>query len=70
MNVNLQKMKDDDKSSQYTIISASSPLLIAILLGSCGLFYLIYEKINLKEMISKCSELFTHRSRFLESSCS
>lgn len=49
------QMIDDDKSSQYTALSASSfinlikdkskcsPLLMAILLGSCGLFYLIYK---------------------------
>ena len=76
---------EDDKSSQYTAfsgISASSlmklikdktkcsPLLMAILLGSCGLFYIIYKKINLKEIIAKCSELFKHRPRFLEYICS
>ena len=79
------QMIEDDKSSQYTAfsgISASSlmklikdkskcsPLLMAILLGSCGLFYLIYKKINLKEIIAKCSELFKHRPRFLEYICS
>jgi hypothetical protein len=76
------QMIDDDKSSQYTAFSASSfiqlikdkskysPLLIGILLGSCGLFYLIYKKINLKEIIAKCSELFKHRPRFLEYICS
>lgn len=86
-NININKyessqMIDDDKSSQYTTLSASSfinlikdkskcsPLLMAILLGSCGLFYLIYKKINLKEIISKCSELFKHRPRFLEYICS
>lgn len=79
------QMIENDKSSQYTAfsgISASSlmklikdkskcsPLLMAILLGSCGLFYLIYKKINLKEIIAKCSELFKHRPRFLEYICS
>ena len=79
------QMIEDDKSSQYTAfsgISASSlmklikdkskcsPLLMAILLGSCGLFYLIYKKINLKEIIAKCSELFKHKPRFLEYICS
>ena len=43
---------------------------MGILLGSCGLFYLIYKKINLKEIIAKCSELFKHRPRFLEYICS
>ena len=50
--------------------SKCSPLLMAILLGSCGLFYLIYKKINLKEIIAKCSELFKHKPRFLENICS
>jgi hypothetical protein len=79
------QMIEDDKSSQYTAISGisassfmklikdkskCSPLLMAILLGSCGLFYLIYKKINLKEIIAKCSELFKNRPRFLEYICS
>ena len=50
------QMIEDDKSSQYTALSASSfinlikdkskcsPLLMAVLLGSCVLFYLIYKK--------------------------
>ena len=76
------QMIEDDKSSQYTAISASSliklikdkskcsPLLMGILLGSCGLFYLIYKKINLKEIIAKCSELFKNKPRFLDYICS
>ena len=76
------QMIEDDKSSQYTAISASSliklikdkskcsPLLMGILLGSCGLFYLIYKKINLKEIIAKCSGLFKNKPRFLDYICS
>ena len=35
--------------------SKCSPLLMAILKGSFGLFYLIYKKMNLKEIIAKFS---------------
>ena len=64
------QISDLDKSSQYTSISRISitslfdkkskccPLLMAILLGSCGLFYLLYKKINLKELLAKCANLF------------
>ena len=64
------KMSGFDKSSIYTFFSNSkfselikknskcSPLLLAILLGSCGLFYLAYKKLKLKEIIAKLGELF------------
>ena len=62
-----EEMEDIDKSSIYSYFSGKSimelirkksncsPLLIAILFGSCGLFYLLYKKINLKELLSKIS---------------
>ena len=64
-----EQMEDIDKSSQYTSFSQlsivrlinknkkCSALLLAILLGSCGLLYLLYKKITWKELISKISEL-------------
>ena len=57
-----------DKSSVYSYLSSSSfvklieknskysALLLAILLGSCGLFYLSLKKINLKTLLSKISK--------------
>ena len=57
-----------DKSSVYSYLSSSSfvklieknskysALLMAILLGSCGLFYLSLKKINLKTLLSKISK--------------
>ena len=63
-----EEMKDDDKSSKYSYLSSKSiielirknskcsVLLLAILFGSCGLFYLLYKKMNLKELLAKISE--------------
>ena len=65
---NSSKMSDYDKSSIFTFLSNSkfsqlikenskySALLLAILLGSCGLFYLAYKKLKLREIISKLGE--------------
>ena len=59
---------DKDKSSVYSYLSTSSfvkligknskysALLLAILLGSCGLSYLSLKKINLKTLLSKISK--------------
>ena len=64
------QLVDIDKSSEYTLQTGTnidqlirkkskfSPLLMGILLGSCALFYLLYKKIKLKELLSKVSELF------------
>ena len=76
------EMNEEDKSSQYTSISELSfiklirnkakwsPLLMAILLGSCGLFYLLYKKINLRELLSRCANLFKFKPGYLKSICS
>ena len=60
-----EKLEDIDKSSQFSYFSElsivklmkknskCSILLTSIVLGSCGLFYLLYKKINVKEIISK-----------------
>ena len=64
------KISGYDKSSIFTFFTSSkfsqiikknskcSALLLAILLGSCGLFYLAYKKLKLKEIISKLGQLF------------
>ena len=66
---NSSQMIDIDKSSEFTLQTGTnidllirkkqkfSPLLMGILFGSCGLFYLLYKKINFKELLSKVSEL-------------
>ena len=75
------EMTEEDKSSQYTSFSdlsfiklmrksKCSPLLMAILLGSCGLFYLLYKKINLRELLSKCANLFKFKTDFFKNICS
>ena len=63
-----EEIRDDDKSSKYSYLSSKSiielirknskcsALLLAILFGSCGLFYLLYKKMNLKELLVKISE--------------
>ena len=63
-----EEIRDDDKSSKYSFLSSKSiielirknskcsALLLAILFGSCGLFYLLYKKMNLKELLVKISE--------------
>jgi len=63
-----EEIRDDDKSSKYSYLSSKSiielirknskcsALLLAILFGSCGLFYLLYKKMNLKELLMKISE--------------
>jgi hypothetical protein len=63
-----EEMKDDDKSSKYSYLSSKSiielirknskcsALLLVILFGSCGIFYLLYKKMNLKELLSKICE--------------
>ena len=75
-------MVEEDKSSQYTSISdlsfiklirnksKCSPLLMAILLGSCGFIYLLYKKINLRELLSKCANLFKFKTGFFKNICS
>lgn len=64
-----EQIEDKDKLSSYSYLSTSSlvklirknskcsALLLAILLGSCGLFYLLLKKINLKTLLSKISKL-------------
>ena len=64
-----EQIEDKDKLSTYSYLSTSSfvklirknskcsALLLAILLGSCGLFYLLFKKINLKTLLSKISKL-------------
>ena len=64
-----EQMKDIDNSSEYSYLSGKSiielirkkskcsALLLAVLFGSCGLFYLLYKKMNLKELFSKISGL-------------
>ena len=63
-----EEIRDDDKSSKYSFLSSKSiielirknskcsALLLAILFSSCGLFYLLYKKMNLKELLVKISE--------------
>ena len=63
-----EEIRDDDKSSKYSYLSSKSiielirknskcsALLLAILFGSYGLFYLLYKKMNLKELLVKISE--------------
>ena len=66
---NSSQMIDIDKSSEYTLQTGTnidllirkkqkfSPLLIGILFGSCAIFYLLYKKIKIKELLSKVPEL-------------
>ena len=61
---------DIDKYSEYTLKTGTnidylirkksnfSPLLMGILLGSCALFYMIYKKIKLKEILCQASKVF------------
>lgn len=67
---NSYQLVDIDKSSEYTLQTGTnidqlirkkskfSPLLMGILLGSCALFYFLYKKIKLKEILTQISELF------------
>ena len=67
---NSSQMIDIDKSSEYTLQTGTnidllirkkskfSPLLMGILLGSCGIFYLIYKRIKLKEIFYKISKIY------------
>ena len=64
------QLVDIDKSSEYTLQTGTnidilirkkskfSPVLMGILLGSCALFYFLYKKIKIKEILLKISELF------------
>ena len=65
---NSSRTSDYDKSSMFSFLSSSkfsqlikpnskcSALLLAILFGSCGLFYLAYKKLKLKDVIEKIGE--------------
>ena len=75
---NSSEMIDIDKSSEYTLQTGTnidqlirkkskfSPLLMGILLGSCALFYLIYKKLNLKEILLKASDLIKKIPEFFQ----
>ena len=64
-----EQIEDKDKLSTFSYLSTSSfvklirknskcsAILLAILLGSYGLFYLLLKKINLKNLLSKISKL-------------
>ena len=64
------QLVDIDKSSEYTLQTGTnidilirkkskfSPVLMGILLGSCAIFYFLYKKIKIKEILLKISELF------------
>ena len=64
-----EQIEDKDKLSTFSYLSTSSfvklirknskcsAILLAILLGSYGLFYLLLKKINLKTLLSKISKL-------------
>ena len=75
---NSSQMIDIDKSSEYTLQTGTnidilirkksrfSSLLMGILLGSCALFYFLYKKIKLKEILSKLSQLCKQTPEFLK----
>ena len=75
---NSSEMIDIDKSSEYTLQTGTnidqlirkkskfSPLLMGILLGSCALFYLIYKKLKLKEILLKASDLIKKIPEFFK----
>jgi len=75
---NSSQMIDIDKSSEYTLQTGTnidllirkkqkfSPLLIGILFGSCAIFYLIYKKIKIKELLSKVPELTKKMPEFFK----
>ena len=70
------QLVDIDKSSEYTLQTGTnidqiirkkskfSPLLMGILLGSCALFYFLYKRIKLKEILAQISELFKKAPEF------
>lgn len=70
------QLVDLDKSSEYTLQTGTnidrlirkkskfSPVLMGILLGFCALFYFMYKKIKIKEILSKFSELFNKVPEF------
>ena len=73
---NSYQLVDIDKSSEYTLQTGTnidqlirkkskfSPLLMGILLGSCALFYFLYKRIKLKEILTQISELFKRVPEF------
>ena len=75
---NSSQMIDIDKSSEYTLQTGTnidllirkkqkfSPLLIGILFGSCAIFYLLYKKIKIKELLSKVPELTKKMPEFFK----
>ena len=75
---NSSQMIDIDKSFEFTLQTGTnidilirkksrfSSLLMGILLGSCALFYFLYKKIKLKEILSKLSQLCKQTPEFLK----